>query len=179
MTTHAKIESNRRNARHSTGPRTREGKAISAKNSLRHGLLAKQITRPDEEIEAFTEFRRNMLTDLAPEGAVEELLAERIIVNAWRLERAVQMVTAVIAHRTSEAEVELAESQRPGDPLALGLIRDAGGADALSKLGRYERALERSVDRTRHELERLQAARRGDDVPPPAVLDVQVSSGGL
>ena len=94
MTTQAKIESNRRNARRSTGPRTREGKASSAKNSLRHGLLSKQITCPVEEIEAFTQFRRNLLTDLAPEGAVEELLAERIIVNAWRLEQAVQMVTA-------------------------------------------------------------------------------------
>ena len=178
MTTQAKIESNRRNARRSTGPRTRDGKAASARNSLRHGLLSKQIIFPDDDIQAFTSFRQNMLADLAPDGALEENLAQRIIVNAWRHDQAVQMVTAVIAHRTTEAEAELTESRRPGDPLALGLIRDAGGADALSKLGRYERALERSVDRTRHELERLQAQRRGDDVPVPAVLDVQVSSGG-
>ena len=172
-----KAESNRRNAQRSTGPKTREGKAISARNSRRHGLLSKQVTLSDEEAAAFTRRRQNMLADLAPEGALQELLADRIIVNSWRHEQAVRMVTAVIAHRTSEADTELAESGRTGDPLALGLIRDAGGADALSKLGRYERALERSVDRTRHELERLQAARRGEAVSPPAILDVQVSSG--
>ena len=177
MTSLAKIESNRRNAKKSTGPRTAAGKVASAKNSLRYGLLSKRIILSPDETEEFMQFRQNMLADLAPVGAQEELLAERIIVNAWRNERAVQMVTAVIAQRTREAEAELAESQRTGDPLALGLIRDASGADALSKLGRYERALERSVDRTRHELERLQAGRRGDHVPPPAVLDVEVSLG--
>ena len=102
-----KAESNRRNAQRSTGPKTREGKAISARNSRRHGLLSKQVTLSDEEAAAFTRRRQNMLADLAPEGALQELLADRIIVNSWRHEQAVRMVTAVIAHRTSEADTEL------------------------------------------------------------------------
>ena len=44
------------------------------------------------------------------------------------------------------------------------------------KLSRYEAAIERSLDKALHELQRLQAARRADgDVPPPAVIDVDVS----
>ena len=42
MSSQAKIIANRRNAKKSTGPRTRQGKAIASKNSIKHGLLAHQ-----------------------------------------------------------------------------------------------------------------------------------------
>jgi len=55
-------------------------------------------------------------------------------------------------------------------------IRDAGGANAFSKLSRYETTIERSLYRALHELQRIQASRRADgDVPPPAAIDVDVS----
>jgi hypothetical protein len=38
MTSKAKIEANRANARRSTGPRTAAGKARASRNALRHGL---------------------------------------------------------------------------------------------------------------------------------------------
>jgi len=37
------LVANRRNAKRSTGPRTRRGKAAIAKNNLRHGLLPREI----------------------------------------------------------------------------------------------------------------------------------------
>jgi hypothetical protein len=55
-------------------------------------------------------------------------------------------------------------------------IRDADGANAFSKLSRYETAIERSLYKALHELQRLQAGRNAEgDVPPPAVVDVEVS----
>ena len=55
-------------------------------------------------------------------------------------------------------------------------IRDADKANAFSKLSRYETAIERRLYKALHELQRLQAARSADaNVPPPAVLDVNVS----
>ena len=47
--------------------------------------------------------------------------------------------------------------------------------ETLDKVARYESSLERSLFRTLHELERIQAARSGEHVPLPAVADVAVS----
>ena len=176
MTSNSQIESNRKNAQRSTGPRTPEGKSTSAKNALQHGLLSMQVILPDEDRDELATFRRRTIAHLAPDGPLEMYFAELFIVNAWKLQRAGRHIAGVIACRTSEARAELQGSGRDVEPLGLGLIKDATGADTLSKLNRYERAYERGMYRALHELQRLQAVRRGDDVQPPAVLDVQVSS---
>jgi hypothetical protein len=48
--------------------------------------------------------------------------------------------------------------------------------DAFSNLWRHERALTRSLHRTLHELQRLQAIRAGEHVPAPAVIDVNLGA---
>ena len=175
VTSVAKIESNRRNARRSTGPRTQEGKAVASSNALRHGILSRVVTLPEEDRQAFDELSERMTARLAPEGPLEQCLVERITESVWRLRRVARAEAGVMTHRTSEARADLESSGRSGDAFAVGLIRDATGADTMSKLSRYERGLERGLYRALHELERLQAARRGDHVPPPAVVDIQVS----
>jgi hypothetical protein len=70
------------------------------------------------------------------------------------------------------------ESVRDADLATLGkaFIRDADKGNAFSKLSRYETTIERSLYKALHELQRLQAARHGEgNVPPPAVVDVDVS----
>ena len=44
----------------------------------------------------------------------------------------------------------------------------------LSKLSKYETAIERQLYRALHQLERRQAARRGAALTPPQVLEVEV-----
>jgi hypothetical protein len=44
------IEANRRNALHSTGPRTEAGRAVASRNALKHGLT---IVLFDEQCDAF------------------------------------------------------------------------------------------------------------------------------
>jgi hypothetical protein len=80
-------------------------------------------------------------------------------------------------HQQAMATAEQMSDLRKGATATVGLtfIRGSSGADAFSKLSRYEAAIERSYYRALHELERLQHARRGGQVPPPLALDVTVS----
>ena len=48
--------------------------------------------------------------------------------------------------------------------------------EKLEKLSRYEAHLERSLYKSMHEIERLQAVRVGQPVPPPIALDVTVDA---
>lgn len=53
-----------------------------------------------------------------------------------------------------------------------------GDADVFSKLHRYETGLERSLFNALHELQRLQAERSGQAVPPPLAIDVNSEAAG-
>jgi len=87
MTSDAKRDANRRNAQHSTGPKTPEGKAASRLNALRHGLTSKQLILFDETEEDFDAFFADLVADYAPVDTAESILVERIAVTHWRLRR--------------------------------------------------------------------------------------------
>ena len=88
MTTKRQIEANRRNAARSTGPRTDEGKQASRLNAIRHGLLADTAFVPSlDDRDEWERYRADVLESLQPDGALEELLAERVVGTAWRLAR--------------------------------------------------------------------------------------------
>jgi len=96
MATKAQIEANRRNARLSTGPRSAAGRETSSGNALRHGLTAEHVVIFDESAEDFARFHWEMRAALAPADAVEEELAERVILCAWRLRRAARAETGLV-----------------------------------------------------------------------------------
>ena len=81
-------------------------------------------------------------------------------------------------HKEALSMAQEMKAKQDAETTALGraFIRDANGANAFLKLSRYETARERSLYRTMHELQRLQAARRAEgSVAPPVALDVDVS----
>jgi hypothetical protein len=85
----ARAATSRANGAKSKGPRTAEGKARSSQNALRHGLCAKKfLLLPDDSRAQFEALEAALLDDLAPEGALQILLAHRLIAAAWRLQRA-------------------------------------------------------------------------------------------
>ena len=65
-TSQARIDANRRNAARSTGPKSPETKAISARNSLKHGLTGEGIVLPDEDVEAVNGRFEALQAELAP-----------------------------------------------------------------------------------------------------------------
>src|SRR5687767_8798974 len=87
MTTLAKVEANRRNARLSTGPRTPAGKARGARNPVRHGVFAHLLVLPGENPYDWDRHREGIIASLVPVGLLELNLAERAALLLWRLAR--------------------------------------------------------------------------------------------
>jgi hypothetical protein len=88
MISEKQLEANRNNALLSTGAKTEEGRKRSRMNALRHGLTAQVTTMTDEDHAAHDQFSKPLIKDLAPEGAMETQLAQRIATDSWRLNRA-------------------------------------------------------------------------------------------
>lgn len=164
MSSQAQIEANRRNSLKSTGPKTPEGKAIASQNAVTHGLASRQPVIPGENEAEFAAYTERWLDDLKPVGAMEEFLAERIIGIAWRL------------RRVGQIEANLFQ---PGE---------GQKTQHLSRLNRYENALDRSYYRAVTELKVVQKERRApkptfyepedevyptehDDPAPPVVIE--------
>ena len=101
--TDKQIAANRKNATKSTGPTTESGKAIAARNSIKHGLLAKEIViSACEGLESHEQFD-TLLNDLhnqfSPQGTLEEMLVEKIAVAYWRLRRAHRFEVGLIRNK--------------------------------------------------------------------------------
>jgi hypothetical protein len=50
-----------------------------------------------------------------------------------------------------------------------------GSRETMGVLSRYEVTLERGMYKALHELQRLQAARNGEFLPPPEAVDIEVA----
>ena len=147
----ARAEASRRNGAKSRGPKTPEGKARSAQNALKHGLRArKHVVLPDEDGAAFAAHEAALLDELAPQGALQTVLAQRIVAATWRLARAERL------------EVELfAENGLPDGSLGLALMRDGRRAGAFHTLVRYRGGAVAEFWRALRTLQALQVAEIG------------------
>ena len=81
-------------------------------------------------------------------------------------------------HAIALRHAEEADAARDQETLATAFIRDATSTNALSKLSRYEVAMERGLYRGLHELHSLQAVRKGHAKTEPPVIDVDPSTPG-
>ena len=86
MATIKQINANRKNALLSRGPTSKLGKLNSSKNSLKHGLTAKQLVI-GENLKDFEQYRDLMIEALKPEGILEEQVVFKIIDVGFRLQR--------------------------------------------------------------------------------------------
>src|SRR5260370_31161542 len=107
MTTALQVTANKRNATKSSGPRTPAGKTRASKNALRHGLRSELPVVPGERAEDWEEHQIGILRSLAPVGALEEALAQRVALCLWRLGRVAAYETGVTAAGLAEGEEEV------------------------------------------------------------------------
>src|SRR5690242_9629400 len=95
MTSFKQIEANRRNARHSTGPITEDGKQRSRQNAVRHGLTAETVISALENADDYQAFEAAIIADYDAQSAVERELVLRLASLLWRIRRATTMETGL------------------------------------------------------------------------------------
>jgi hypothetical protein len=180
MSTEAQIKANRQNAQKSTGPKTAEGKAAASQNAVKHDLFTDSLITGENEAD-YEVFHDEMLADLKPVGAVETMLAERVISLWWRLRRAERMqnqalddmmekcITNPLPRRLHGLEchamgVPLGDERCLSSHLPLGRVArlDWASSKVLERMIMYERRIESSLNRTMNELKSHQKIRRAE-----------------
>ena len=157
MSSALQTSSNRANAQHSTGPRTDAGKLASSRNSLRHGLCAKQIVLPGEDPAEYDALRQELHEDYAPVNTAEASIVDQIAQHTWRLQRVRRAETVIWGRLMRKGESDGA--------MAFALTEDEEGR--LEKVRRYEVTIERSYHRAIEQLRKLQKDRKAAERAQP------------
>ena len=87
MTTSAQIRRNQQNAKHSSGPRTIDGKNRSKYNAVKHGCTAKLALLPDEKPAEFNKHTNAFFEHFSPQNPYEVKLTEDAVYCSWQLKR--------------------------------------------------------------------------------------------
>jgi hypothetical protein len=130
-----RIEANRLNAQHSTGPKSEVGKSVSSQNAVKHGLLARIPVLP--LVESQTEWDRHcerLESCLAPVDCLESILVEKVALQLWRLKR-----LALYEREVTAISLESVKELQRGDEDEFSMFKPISGARQTIK--RLETAL--------------------------------------
>jgi hypothetical protein len=153
-------DANIRNAQHSTGPKTEEGKRTSSHNACRHNLTGQVTAMTDEDRIAHDQFSAAMIASMAPEGALEIQLAQRVATDSWRLNRASAIEDNLFAIGFSQHADEFA-AEHPQVQAAYASARVfTTESKQLERLTLYEQRINRSLQKNLSLLQTLQATRK-------------------
>jgi hypothetical protein len=188
-TSKKQLTANRRNAKKSTGPKTPEGKTISSRNAIKHGLDTHDIiinTPAIREDKAEYELLlSSLINELQPEGLFQQYLVRKIANCLWRSRRAVIAETARINHQLKGIDDDLRwaallksppddddespdnsetpenEPQNRSDMIGMRSIPDL---HASFNILRYEMRLDRQLSRAYRLLRLLQIQRQAESL---------------
>jgi hypothetical protein len=102
----ARVNANRQNAAHSTGPKTEEGKERSRQNSLKHGMTGAGVVLPEADAAEVERRTAEFADELMAIGEVGQALARRAALNSVRMERGADQQTAALAQRVRRIEAD-------------------------------------------------------------------------
>ena len=177
MATNKQIEANRRNAQKSTGPRSLEGRARSARNALKDGYTAETVVLTLEEQPRFDRMHQDFTDQYQPITICEEQYLVEMVWARWRTHR---IWNAEGVH----LEVEINRA-KPTLPPGASIHVQAGivitdQIDKMDKFLRYEQRLTRQFNRAKANLLEAQEIRRSreeaerEPPPPPQVVKLPV-----
>jgi hypothetical protein len=162
MLSEKQLAANIANAQRSTGPRTEEGKQRSSLNARRHNLTGQVSAMTDEDRIAHDAFSAALIKSMAPEGALELQLAQRVATDSWRLNRASAIEDNIFAlghfRGPNDLDIEQAELHA-AMTAARTFMREA---KAIELLTLYEQRLNRSIHKNLATLQALQTTRKAE-----------------
>ena len=142
-------------------PKVRHSPAL---NALRHGILSTDPVLP--EIESLADWDAHLagqVEALHPVGDLERVLAHRVALNLWRLNRLIGFERHALRPSDSYLK-EFTRLRRGLAGASVQLDRFFPTGD-IERVQRYEAHLHRMFLQDLHELEALQSRRRGDPTP--------------
>ena len=135
-----------------------------------------------EDSAEFDELLRSLHEDLLPVGVLEKMLVEKIAVFWWRQRRALQCEAGLVERAfvpIPETDIQFlsrtigVSSRAPEQEAIKSHLRLPLGED-LDCILRYETTMQRQLVHAINQLERLQRARKGEQIPAP--VNVQISN---
>jgi hypothetical protein len=129
------------------------------------------------EVEIFNYERLTIELNHASEEVAKYEVSDRV----WELRGGIPVnVTDEKRHDRATTQLDKARRLVQGEAGTLGAAfrSDTENIGAISKLSRYEAAIERSLYRALHELQRVQAARQDGQPPASIAVDVTVDGPG-
>ena len=163
MSTPNRSEINRANSKHSTGPKTPEGKKQSSLNALRHGLTGQIIVMPNEDLAAYQSHLKSFTAEYTPKGATESHLVQALADTSWRLNRVAALETNLLTLGIANATSPITDApQKVQDAFSIVSALESQ-SKALSNLSLHSQRLARQFERTLIQLRDLQKIRRAQE----------------
>jgi hypothetical protein len=136
MASFRQFESNRRNARLSTGPVTEDCKKRSRRNAVRHGLTAETVIVALENADDYAAFEMAITADFDAQSSVERELVLRLASLLWRLRRATAIESGLfeIQARQLLQFRQRRQAQKDRQKIVEALCRGAISLDAGAQL---------------------------------------------
>ncbi len=160
-TSQRKIESNRVNASHSTGPRNTQR---TRHNAIRHGLLAAGLTEWDDPAE-YQENIHALTAIYASSDPLDAFLIEHIARDMVRSRRAARLEAENITALSSWPDPSSDPTSDRCSPMIDPMIMKAYAGPVLDRLKRYTSAALNRMLRCRRELERIRRDEPGPGEP--------------
>src|SRR6202171_1434775 len=160
MSSPAQYAANRLNGAKSTGPASPKGKVRSSLNALRHGLTARVVVLPSEDLNAYQAFSREIVDSLDPQTPLERQFAQTVADNQWRINRIRSVEDGMLAEAHFARAGDF-DAEHPGIHSAFTASRafQAHSQDFVN-LSIYEQRLHRSMREALRLLDELQTKRR-------------------
>jgi hypothetical protein len=129
-------------------------------NALRHGLTARVVVLPSEDMDAYNAFSKELVDCLDPQTPVERQFAQTVADNQWRINRIRSIEDGMLGmgHFEAAGNFDCPTPEIHSAMTAARAFRD--GSKAFVNLSIYEQRLHRSMKEALRQLKELQAERR-------------------